>query len=410
MPTLTESTITHPKKTRVLILGGGFGGIKAALELCDSSNLEATLLSDSTNFRYYPALYRTATGASPAVSSIPLAEIFEGKDIRVVKDSAKTLEREAKVIKATSGKSYHYDILIVALGVVTNFFGIKGLAENAFGIKTLEEAQRLRSHLHRQLLDDKKPDLHYVVIGGGPTGVELVGALPTYIRHIMKHHGLAERSLHIELVEAAPRLMPRMSVRYSARLQKRLRRLGIHLHLKQTVQAETHDNLMVSGQPIASHTVIWTAGVTNHPFLKDNKFALSEHGKATVNEFLQSEPDIYVIGDNADTPYSGMAQTALHDGKFIAAHLKKIAAAKNPVAYIPHKPVYVTPAGPRWAAVQWGKFSTFGIFGWLLRGGADFIGYRDYEPWWKASRHWIAEAETDESCPVCLAANKQPGL
>ncbi len=402
MPTLTETTINHPQKTRVLILGGGFGGIKAALELSGNTGLEVTLLSDSENFRYYPALYRTATGGSPAASSIALTEIFEGKDITIVKDSAKTLDREAKVIKAVSGKNYSYDILVVALGVVTNFFGIKGLAENAFGIKTLAEAQRLRNHLHKQLLDDKKPDLHYVVIGGGPTGVELAGALPGYIRNIMKHHGIAERPLHIELVEAAPRLMPRMSVRYSTKLQKHLRRLGVHLHLKQAVQAETHDNLMVNGQPIASHTVIWTAGVTNHPFLKDNNFALSEHGKVVVDEYLQAEPDIYIIGDNADTPFSGMAQTALHDGKFVASHLKKLAAAKKPTAYAVSKPVYVTPAGPRWAAVQWGKFSTFGIFGWLLRTAADFVGYRDYEPWWKASRHWIAEAETQEICPICM--------
>jgi NADH dehydrogenase len=265
MPTLTKSTIEQPKKQRVLILGGGFGGIKVALELSQNTLFKVTLLSDSTHFRYYPALYRTATGGNQSASNIALKEIFEGKDIEIVNDSAKNLDRKSKIVKTDSGKNYSYDILVVALGVVTNFFGIKGLAENAYGIKSLAEARRLQDHMHRQLLDDKKPDLHYVVIGGGPTGVELAGALPGYIRHVMQSHGLENRSLHIELVEAMPRLVPRMSFRYSKALQKRLRQLGIHLHLKQTVQAETHDALMVNGQPIASHTVVWTAGVTNHP-------------------------------------------------------------------------------------------------------------------------------------------------
>lgn len=406
MDTLTKSTIDHPKKHNVLILGGGFAGIKAALELAGNNNFNLTLLTDSDNFRYYPALYRSATGGNPAASTIALAEIFEGKDVNIVKDKATLLDRESKTVKSASGKSYSYDTLIVALGVITNFFGIKGLPENAYGIKSLEEARRLRDHLHKQLLDDKQPDLHYVVIGGGPTGVELAGALPGYIKHTMRRHNLTARPLHIDLVEAVPRLMPRMSVKYSNSLQTRLRHLGVTLHLGQAVQAETHDALMVSDRPIKSHTVIWTAGVTNHPFLKDNKFALNDHGKATVDEFLQAEPGIYVIGDNADTPFSGMAQTALHDGLFAANHLRQLAAAKSPTAYEPRKPVYVTPAGPYWAAVQWGKFSFFGPVGWLLRSAADFIGYHDLEPWWKASKHWLAEAETEESCPVCSLPNK----
>src|SRR5664279_3295728 len=106
--------------------------------------------------------------------------------------------------------------------------------------------------------------------------------------------------------------MARMPRSYSLALQKRLRRLGVKLYLNQTVQAETADALMISGHAIDSHTVVWTAGVINHPFLKANGFALNEHGKVVVDKQLQAEPGIYVIGDNADTPYSGMAQTALY--------------------------------------------------------------------------------------------------
>lgn len=404
MSTLTKSTIEHvnePKKQKVLILGGGFGGIKTTLQLCSSNNYDVRLISDQSNFRYYPTLYKTATGGNQNASIIPLQEIFKDKPVDIILDSAKSLNRTNKSVTCASGKSYEYDILVVALGVFTNFFGIKGLQKYAYGIKTLDEASALRDHIHKQLVDDGQPDLNYVVIGGGASGVELAGALPGYIKHIMKRHGLKQRNLNIELVEAAPRLVPRMSVRYSRLIARRLRKLGVKLYLKQTVQAETAEALTVSGQSIKSHCVIWTAGVTNHPFLKDNQFGLSDHGKAVVDEYLQAEDSIYVIGDNAETRYSGMAQTALHDAVYVADNLKRRSSGKTPKPYQAKKPVYVISVGPHWAAVSWSKFQFYGILGWALRQAADLRAYHDLEPWWKASKHWMADSESQEVCSLC---------
>ena len=391
----------NPEKRRVLILGGGFGGIKAALELAGTFKFEVTLISDQTHFRYYPMLYHTATGGSKVASSIPLNELFGGKDLAVIHDTAKILDRSNTRVKTESGEIYEYDVLIVALGSITNFFGVKGLKEHSYGIKTLEEVQRFRDHLHQQLLDDQKPDINYVVIGGGATGVELAGALPGYIKHMMKRHGIQDRPISVDVVEAMPRLMPRMSEKYSAAITKHLRKLGVKLYLGQKVLAETAEALKLSGRSIASETVVWTAGVTTNPFLADNGFVLSEHGKAIVDELLQAEPGIYVIGDNADTKFSGMAQTALRDGLFVADNLKRQAAGKNMLTYVPKRPIYVTPVGPFWAAVSWGKREFFGPLGWLLRQAADLIAYHDLEPWWKASRHFLAEDDNEENCPVC---------
>lgn len=387
-------------KQKILILGGGFGGIKAALELCKDKHFDVTLLSDQTNFRYYPQLYHAATGGSSLAASIPLSEIFKGKMIKLIHDQAVKLNRTARTVSGQSGKAYNFDSLIIALGVTTNYFGIKGLKEYAYGIKSLEEAKRFREHLHSLLVDDKKPDINYVVIGGGPTGVELAGALPAYIDHIMKRHNI-EGSTHIDLVEAAPTLVPRMPTRYSKAIEKRLQKLGVQLYLGQTVQAENADSLMVSGHSIDSHTVVWTAGVANHPFFTDNDFKLSEHKRAIVDEYLQSEPGIYVIGDNAETEFSGMAQTALYDGRFVARNLIWQARGLAMQAYRPHRPIYVTPVGSGWAAVQWGKLQISGWLGWLLRSAADLIAYHDLEPWWPASHHWLAETSTEESCPIC---------
>ncbi|MGH7157115.1 MAG: NAD(P)/FAD-dependent oxidoreductase [Candidatus Saccharimonadales bacterium] len=393
------------QKTKVLVVGGGFAGIKTALELAGNSNFDVTLLSDQKNFRYYPTLYHTATGGRLSASQIPLSEIFTGKDISLVQDTAKALDRKAKKITGKSGKSYSYDYLVLALGVVTNYFGIKGLEKYSYGIKSVEDAQELRDHIHKLLLDEGKPDLNYIVIGGGPTGVELAGALPAYIKHVMRMHDLKDKKLHIDLVEAAPRLMSRMPKDYSRAIQRRLRRLGVKLYLNQAVQAETTDSLMVSGHSIESHTVVWTAGVTNNPFFNANEFGLTDHGKVKVDEYLAAEPGIYVIGDNADTAYSGMAQTALYDAAFLARNLARQVDGKRPHPYRPKKPIYVTPAGEQWAAVLWNKVHIYGWMGWLLRSAADFAGYHDYEPWWTASKHWLAEYETEDSCPICAGTS-----
>ena len=396
-----ELVIMTVQKRRVLILGGGFGGIKAALELSSNPKFEVSLLSDQDNFRYYPTLFRMATGGKKTASSIPLDEIFNDKAVSIIKDGAKILDRTAKTVKGVSGAKYNYDDLIVALGAVTNFFDIKGLAEYSYGIKSLDEAGRLRAHLHKLIIDDGKPDLNYVIIGAGPTGVELAGALPAYLQHIIKQHKVPPKKINIELVEAAPKILPRMPRRYSRAVTKQLKRLGIKLYLGQAVEAETVDELMVGGKPIKSHTVVWTAGVTNHPFFKANGFALDEHGKVVVNPFLQAEDNIFVIGDNASTPYSGMAQTALYDAAFVSRNLVRVANGKRPEAYIPKRPVTIIPIGHGWAAVQWAKLCLFGRSGWLLRGFADFIAFHDFEPWWQAGQHLMAEFGEENDCKVC---------
>jgi NADH dehydrogenase len=387
-------------KTKILILGAGFGGIKTALEIEDTGLFDITLVSDDENFRYYPALYRAATGGKMAAANIPLNEIFKDKQVQIIKDDVKTMDKNAKKVKGSKG-SYDYDKVVLALGVITNYFGIKGLKEYSYGIKTKEEAKELRDHIHKLLVDKGKPDANYIVIGGGPTGVELAGSLSAYIKHIMRRHGLKDTRLHIDLVEAAPRLMPRMPKSYSKAIAKRLRHLGVKLYLNQTVQAETVDSLVVSGHSMESHTVAWTAGVTNHPFFATNKFNMTDHGKVKVDDFLRSDKDVYVIGDNADTPFSGMAQSALHNAKFVAGHLEQEEKGEEPKPYKPKKPIYVTPVGGKWAAVLWNNIHIYGWFAWFLRSAADYVGYHDYEPWWLAGKHWIAEYEAEDSCPVC---------
>jgi len=392
-------------KTRILIVGGGFGGAKTALELGKNKQLQVTLLSDRPDFHYYPTLYHTATGGARAQSVIPLSRIFKDQPVKIVQAKAEKLDRKHKTIITTDGQRLVYDQLVLSLGSTPNYFGIKGIEDFSYNIVTPDNALRFKRHLHEQLADNRKPDLNYVIVGGGPTGIELAGALTGYLREIMKKHGVKQRAVHIDLIEAAPKLVPRMPARMSRSIAKRLRTLGVKLYCGKMVEGQTADSLMVNGKPIQSHTVVWNAGTTISPFFRDNGFALTERNKVIVDDYLQSEEDIYVIGDNAATEYSGMAQTALYDGHFVAENIERQADGQLMKRYTPKRPIYVIPVGDRWAAVLWGKYQIYGWAGWMLRLAADMVGFKDYEPVWRATKQWMTEFDIEEDC---RPANRLP--
>lgn len=397
---MTEKT----KKQHIVVVGGGFGGVKTALELAKHPAMfDVTLISERSDFWYYPTLYHTATGGTRLQSSIPLTSLFDGTHIKLVHAKAETIDRPAKTIAMDNKTVVPYDRLVLSLGVVTNYFGIPGLPEFSFGIKSIAEAEELKKHLHDQITSEHKPDLNYVIVGGGPTGIELAGALGHYLRTIMKHHGVTGRNIHIDLVEGGKHLMPRMPKSVGKAIERRLRKLGVRLYLGKAVQGETADDLTVSGKPIRSHTVIWTAGQANNPFFTSNAFAISPRKKVVVDEFLRAEHDIFVIGDNAETMYSGMAQTAVYDAEFIAHNFVKEAENEPKLAYRPKKPIYVTPAGPRWAAVEWGNVHLYGWKGWLLREAGDVKGFWDIEPLPEAIGQWAHNLQHQDLCSTCGA-------
>ncbi len=389
-------------KEKVLIVGGGFGGVKVALELCEDERFDVTLLSNHDNFRYYPTLYHVATGGKRANASIPLRSIFEGKRITLKNGEATTLDRHTKTIDTKDGEAYHYDTLVLALGVVTNYFNIPGLKELSYGVKSIADVEKLKAHLHQQMVDDHKPDLNYVIIGGGPTGIELAGALPDYLRHLMDLHGIKRRAIHIDLIEASPRLLPKLPSDTSRIVRRQLERKGVKLYLGEKVEGETANELLVSGKPIQSHTVIWTAGTTNNPFFTNNGFVMAANHKVATDIFLQAEESIFVLGDNANTPYSGLAQTAVRDGKYVADNLKRRADGKVMNSYRAHQPITIIPIGENWAAVVSGQLRFYGHLGWSLRQIADAWAFHDYEPWLQAGRQWLTYYGSEESCRTCL--------
>ncbi len=390
------------KHTKIVIVGGGFGGVKAALELAKNSRMDVTLISDRDYFTYYPSLYAVATGGSKRQSFVPLSTVFRGTSVKVVRDTIEGYEPHRKLVRGAQGE-YSFDKVIFALGVVTSYFGIKGLDTYSFGIKSVKEIEAFRTHIHDEMIADHKIDKQYVVVGAGPTGVELSASLAHHIQHIAKAHKIRHNTIRIKLVEAAPRVLPRMSEDASYMVQNRLKELGVTVMLNETVEWQDDDEVFVSGRSIPTKTVIWTSGVTNNPFFEahSDSFTLSPNKKVVVDTHMMVNDHAYVIGDNAFTTFSGLAQTALHDALYVTKDIIRSTKHHPRPEYSTVKPPVVVPVGDNWAVLEWNFILMGDYIGHLIRRAADFIGYHDMLPVGLAFSSWRSESNQEYGCQTC---------
>lgn len=213
---------------KVLIVGGGFAGVKSALKLAQDNNFEVTLISNRTSLLYYPTLYRVATGGEPESAELEYSEIFKNHKIKLVQAEADKLDSQKKQIVTTDNQTFDYDKLIIALGVLTNYFNIPGLQEFSYGVKSVEEAEHLKAHIHEQILSDKKPDLNYVIVGAGPTGIEIAADLGEYIDYLLQLHNINHRHANISIVEASDRVTRTLPIDALRLFKKDLKRLGLN--------------------------------------------------------------------------------------------------------------------------------------------------------------------------------------
>ncbi len=394
------------RNIRLVIVGGGFGGIKLVRSLADIDGIHITLISDRAFFRYSPALYRTATGHRNKESNVSIKVLLKGiSNVHFVTARATKINRQKRLITTAGNTTFEYDYAVLALGVVTSYFGIDGLEQYAYGIKSAEEVDKLRAHLHQELVNGEAFDKNYVVVGGGPTGVELSAALVYYLNRMAKRHHIKEHKIHLELIEAAHRLLPNSSRLGSALARKRLTKLGVNVVTNCRVQGETKSTLMANGKSIPTQTVVWTAGVTNNPFFLANaaQFQLNEHRKVVVDGYLRVDERTFVIGDNAATPYSGLALTAIHDGTYVARYLKQTLHHRVIEPYKASTPISAVPIGPRYAIVNWRGHTFGGFTASLVRLFADLIGYTDIMGVRRAVGMWLKRYEYEERCPICNA-------
>lgn len=395
-------------KKKVLIVGGGFGGITTIRRLANNPNIEITLITDQPIFRYGATVWRAATGYEKAQAYIPIAELLKRfTAVKVVYETAKTIDKMKREVKTTAGNTYSYDYCVIGLGMVTNYFGLKGIEENSYTIKSSEGLDKLRTHLHQEILEDGVLDKNYVVIGAGPTGVELAAGLRSYLKKVAKRHNLKRSRVNVELIEAAPRVLPTLHPHASWLANRQLRKLGVMTLPKHHVQSETPNYLVVDKRKIPTKTVVWTAGVSNNPFFAANpsQFLINERGKILVNGYLQAADNLFVIGDNAATPYSGLALTAIHNAKYVARCINRLSQERSlPNPYRPSYPLTIIPVGDNWAVLQWKRFVMSGRVVSAMRLVLDLIGYQYVMDWSQAWRLWRRLNVEEERCRSCRLA------
>lgn len=376
----------------IVIVGGGFGGVTAALHLAKAglSDATITLISDRPWLEYYGVLYRMIGGGRLSEACIPLGLMLNNK-VRIVTDTVQRIDPEGKTVTGEKG-SYAYDTLMLAPGSVPAYFSIPGMEEHSITMKNIAQALGIRRRVEEQVTamvgaDEARQRLlgRFVIVGGGPTGIEIAGEIIPLAKKLLAERSLPESLVTVDLIEAMDRLLPMAEESASARLLAHLQEIGVTVHLKTAVaSAEAGAITLKNGDRMEAGTLVWTAGVKAHPLLGTIPgLELDRRGRAVVDEQLRAKghSDIMMLGDCAATPFAGTAQTAVGDGEF-AAHIVSAALTKKSLpVYKPAIPAYAIPAGPYWAAVKFGPLRVYGLLGYVMRRAADLHVYMLILPW-----------------------------
>jgi len=368
---------------KILILGGGFGGIRVAKDLArkTSKDISIELISKKSYFEYYPGLYRLVTGASPIEVCVPLHQILPS---RVAFHIETILNIDLKNKKITTNKGEHFfDILIIALGSKTTYFNLPGVDTLSLSFKSAREALELRDHIYELFETHAHPSeqelvshFHVVIVGGGPSGVEVAGDLVAFMKRLAKKSRLEPSLVTIDLIESNPRLLSTLPRKVGERVEKRLRNLGVNIFLNRKLASQEIEEVYLKDMSLKSKTVIWTAGTElSEVVQKIDGISFTPKKRIAVDLTMQIEgySDIYAIGDVAGTEYSGLAQTAIYDAKFVAQAISDRILNKKTEKYISKKNAFIIPVGDDWGVFVFGKFVIYGRVAYLMRHIVDFM-------------------------------------
>jgi NADH dehydrogenase len=379
-------TIPH-----VLVIGGGFAGITAATDLAEKGGVNVTLISDKSYFEYYPAFYKVVTGAEASEVCLPLADMVP-KAVDIIVDRITSIDLKKKELKGTKGNSYSGDYIVLAMGSQTTYFNLPGMKDLSFGFKSIAEAHKLKDHIEHlfkmkstetQVIEKNKntanemvSHFQIVIVGGGPSGVEVAGDLSYSMQKLAKQYSVDPSFITIDIIERGNRLLGATHPKASAGALKRLRKLGVNVFLNREVVAEDMEKILIGDMSLKTKTVIWTAGTSvNELFSKTEGLEMTERRRVRVSDYLEVSgfENFYIAGDGAGTKYSGLAQTAIRDGGFIAKDIIKKINNSRRKKYIPKDIEYIIPIGRNWALMSFGPFHFFGFFAYMARELVDFF-------------------------------------
>jgi NADH:ubiquinone reductase (H+-translocating) len=345
--------LSQRARPRVVIVGAGFAGLQAAKSLAGEA-VDVVVLDRNNYHAFVPLLYQVGAAQIEATDIVhPIRSIFRGKDnVRFRMMRVDEVHRERKIV-AGDGIEVPYDYLVLAVGSRTNYMDVPGAQEHALPFKTIHHALAIRNWILNRLerasaaqsRAERRGLLTFVIVGGGPTGVELAGALAELMRRPLSRDfpDLDLDEARILIVEALDRLLPTFSEKASGYTEKRLRRLGVEVRTGAMVEEVTATEIRLKGgEAIESDAVVWAAGVRGHPLAEACDFPVTEKGTIPVDPFLRTtmDPDVYAIGDLAhsgddDGPLPMVAQVAIQEGRHAAANILRDVAGEpvEPFSY-----------------------------------------------------------------------------
>ncbi|WP_033171313.1 NAD(P)/FAD-dependent oxidoreductase [Selenomonas sp. ND2010] len=344
------------KKPRIVIVGAGFGGVKLA-KLFAKDDVEVILV-DRHNFHLFqPLLYQVSTAVlSTDEIAYPIRTFFrKNKNVEFFMAKAQGVDQDRKVLLTNHGE-IAYDYLILAAGATTNFFGMENVEKNSFGMKTLQEAIHIRNHvLHMFERANKREDdeqerrrmLSFVIVGGGPTGIEEAGAISELIGIQKKeYHHLDFDEVSVSLIEATDNVLPMMAPNLRDHTVKVLQRKGVNVMLNtQVVDYDGNTLKLKDGREIPTKTVIWAAGVKAVPFIANCGGEVDRAGRVIVNEKLQvnGSETVFAIGDCAnfqhgtERPLPTVAPVATQQAKVAHDNIMKLIRGQQDLSTFHYK-------------------------------------------------------------------------
>lgn len=370
---------------RVIIIGGGFGGVEAAKQFKDKE--VEVLLIDRNNFHtFQPLMYQVATGTLAADAiSFPIRKMFKSQqNFRFRMAEVLQIDQKEKIVKTSVG-DYDYDYLIIATGATSNFFGNKQVEKYALPMKSIHEALNIRSYVLQNLeeavlrrnLHDRERYLNFVVVGGGPTGVELSGAIAEIQLHMLKkdYPELSTHEMKVFLVEGTGKVLGALSEKSSQDAERYLKELGVNVMLNTQVTGYDGNTITFSnGESIPTKTVIWGAGVMGQ-FPAGIAAETIQRGNRIQTDGqcrVEGMDNVYAIGDVAamitdSTPRGlpGVAPVAQQQGKYVAKHILSTMNNQTVENFKYFDKGSMATVGRNRAVVDLGNFHMKGFLAWM---------------------------------------------
>ena len=397
---MTEIQTPPHTKHRLVVVGGGFGGLEAVYNL-RNVDIDITIIDQRNHHLFQPLLYQVAT-STLATSEIawPIRHLVRKyKNVKTLLGTVENVDTAARTVSTADGETIPYDTLILATGARHAYFGHDDWEPYAPGLKTLEDATMIRRRILTAFEKaEREPDpakrmeyLTLVIIGGGPTGVEIAGTIADLARDTLKgdFRVIDPAEAQVVLIEGGPRVLPAFSDDMSAYAKRALEKLGVTVHLGHPVTECHSDGVEFGGQSLRARTIIWAAGVQASPAAKWLSAPSDRAGRVVVNSDLTApdHPEIFVIGDTATVPNGGkgtvpgIAPAAKQQGKHIAETIKaRLGDDQTPRPFVYRHAGDLATIGKRAAVTDFGWIKLKGYLAWWLWGLAHIyflIGVRN---------------------------------